>query len=71
MIFSHSRVPRTVVALGAATFLGLSAPQAFAEDTCAVADSYHIGKGHQDVAVRDDDGPLRFTVDDDSSGEHV
>ena len=71
MIFSHSRVPRTVVALGAATFLGLSAPQAFAEDTCAVADSYHIEKGHQDVAVRDDDGPLRFTVDDDSSGEHV
>lgn len=71
MIFSHSRVPRTVVALGAATFLGLSAPQAFAEDTCAVMDSYHIKKGHQDVAVRDDDGPLRFTVDDDSTGEHV
>lgn len=71
MIFSHSRVPRTVVALGAATFLGLSAPQAFAEDTCAVMDSYHIEKGHQDAAVRDDDGPLRFTVDDDSTGEHV
>lgn len=71
MIFSHSRVPRTVVALGAATFLGLSAPQAFAADTCALVNSYHIKNGHQDVAVRDDDGPLRFTVDDDSTGEHV
>lgn len=71
MNFSHSHVPRTVVALGAATFLGLSAPQAFAADTCAVVNSYHIKNGHQDVAVRDDDGPLRFTVDDDSTGEHV
>ena len=45
---------------------------AHAEESCSLANAYRITKGHQDLAVRDDnDGPLRFTVDDDSSGSHV
>ncbi|HAT6540857.1 TPA: hypothetical protein JAK17_001604 [Corynebacterium striatum] len=79
---SHTRLPHTALALGAAALLGTAAPVlmpmyantavAHAEESCSLANAYRITKGHQDLAVRDDnDGPLRFTVDDDSSGSHV
>lgn len=78
---SHSRLPRTALALGAAALLGTAAPVlmptyantavAHAEESCSLANAYQITSGHQDLAVRDDNGPLRFTVDDDSSGSHV
>ena len=78
---SHSRLPRTVLALGAAALLGTATSVlmptyantavAHAEESCNLANAYRITNGHQDLAVRDDNGPLRFTVDDDSSGSHV